>query len=305
MNESIQSLLYTIASLSASFVAILGGFVASKLLSISSERESIKNQLSKITGDMVLKKAHKNMLFDQLNTEDALGFIDEHIIDLVNKLDLSDTYKETERELLSYDLMLPYWNKGLELVTRIEALDKESLTLNDDYVPNAIAADVKKDYFSYKVCEMIFKTLHYPHAHFVKEISEESDNWYEHTSQKFEDIEHEIYALAMQKAVLEGQKEALSKPSGMVRGLVIFILFSLFNIIFPLILSTINFSGECAKRVSYISIGILAIGLAAVFKYLIDLLKWKPDEDDSKNTDTSEKVTAETPSEEEILQKEG
>lgn len=281
--ENLQSLLYAIASLSASFIAILGGFVASKLLTISGERESIKNQLSKIRCDIVLKKAHKGILYDQLNIDDALEYVDEHIEDLLNHSALKEVYLETEKELLGYDLLLPYWNRALDLLAKIEGLNTDAVTFNEDYVPNDIVLEVKDSHFDYKVCSIIAKEL-FPHPFYSsKTISNATDNWYEHTSQKFEDLEHEIYALTIQKSLLEEQEKALLKPKGMISGLIVFVLFSLLNIILPLVLSTIEFGDLCAKYIGWISIGVLAIGLAAVFYYLISLLKWKENEEpDSK-----------------------
>lgn len=292
MNESIQTLLYTIASLSASFVAILGGFIASKLLAINGERESIKNQLSKVKCEIILKKAHKGILYDQLNDDDALSFIDDHIEDLVNKTDLNDVYSETEKELLPKELLLPYWEKGLELVTRIETIDSETIDFNDDYVPTEIAVEIKGTHFDYKVCAMIAKEMYHHPFFSAKPLSSGNDNWYEHTSQKFDDLEHEIYSLTLQESLLESQEKELSKPKGMTSGLIVFILFSVFNIICPLILSTIKFPEACTKTVAFIVIGVLALGLATVFLYLINLLKWKKDTDTSCNTDELKDVAS-------------
>ena len=282
--ENLQSLLYAIASISASFVAILGGFVASKFHTVSGERESLKNQLSKINCDIVLKKAQKGILYDQLNIDDALDYIDEHIDDLLNHSALKEVYLETEKELLGYDLLLPYWNRALDLLVKIEGVNEDTITFNEDYVPNSVVLDVKDNHFDYKACAIITKQL-FPHPFYsAKTISNSTDNWYEHTSQKFEDLEHEIYALSIQKSLLEEQEKALLKPNGMISGLIVFISFSILNIICPLILSTIEFSDACSKYIGWISIGVLALGLTTVFCYLISLLKWKEKEEpDSKS----------------------
>ena len=278
MNQSIQTLLYTIASLSASFVAILGGFVASKLLAINSERESIKNKLSEVKCNIILKKAQKGVLLDQLNMDDALNFIEFHINDLVNKSDLKEVYSETEKELLTYEILLPYWKKGLELVARIQNLDARNIEFNEDYVPAEIAADIKEKHFDYKVSAVIAKEIFPNPFCSVNLVANGVDDWYTYTNRKFQDLEQEIYALTVQESLMERQQRDLTKPKGMTSGLIIFILFSGLNIICPLGLSTINFSDVCAGWVALIAIGVLALGLMAVFMYLFNLLKWKQDE---------------------------
>ena len=72
----------------------------------------------------------------------------------------------------------------------------------------------------------------------------------------------------------------------MKRGLAIFALFSLFNIIQPLILSTIPLGTPAEYNlVRFVSIALLLIGLIATFWYLAWLLKWKTD----KGSDQLEK----------------
>ena len=48
MTNAVSSLLLTIAGASASFVAILGGFIASKLISLNSERDSTQSKLKQL-----------------------------------------------------------------------------------------------------------------------------------------------------------------------------------------------------------------------------------------------------------------
>ena len=57
MTNELTALLTTIASASASFVAILGGFIASKLIAVNGEREAVQHtapahQLLHISGNL-------------------------------------------------------------------------------------------------------------------------------------------------------------------------------------------------------------------------------------------------------------
>ena len=56
MNNELSAFLTTIAGSSASFVAILGGFVASKLITINGERDAVDNRLNELRSEIDLKK---------------------------------------------------------------------------------------------------------------------------------------------------------------------------------------------------------------------------------------------------------
>ena len=72
----LTTLLTTIASISASFVAILGGFIASKLISISENRSSTLDKLRSLDKEISVKISLKESLQDENNESDALDFID-------------------------------------------------------------------------------------------------------------------------------------------------------------------------------------------------------------------------------------
>ena len=65
------------------------------------------------------------------------------------------------------------------------------------------------------------------------------------------------------------------KPKGMKTGLLIFALFSVFNIVLPLFLSVTAIPQEWNSIVAYCVIGMLALGLGVTLWYLVKMLKWK------------------------------
>ena len=78
MLNNISSLLLTIAGVSASFVAILGGCIAAKLISINQERENCRNKLSEIRFKRLLFTEQRNMSKRLMDEADALNFINQH-----------------------------------------------------------------------------------------------------------------------------------------------------------------------------------------------------------------------------------
>lgn len=88
----LTTLLTTIASISASFVAILGGFIASKLITISGERASTLEKIHSLNEEITVKTALKESLQYENDESDALDFIDSNFVSLARKVNLDDLY---------------------------------------------------------------------------------------------------------------------------------------------------------------------------------------------------------------------
>ena len=80
------------------------------------------------------------------------------------------------------------------------------------------------------------------------------------------DIEEQRYEMDL---------KSLKKPKGMKLGLTIFVLFSIVNIILPLVFSMIPLLDLWCLIVAFCSIGLLALGLVSTFLYFAQMLKWK------------------------------
>lgn len=79
MLNNISSLLLTIAGASVSFVAILGGFIASKLISTNNDRDVAESNLNEIKYQKFLKIEERDMLRRSMDEEDSICFIYEHM----------------------------------------------------------------------------------------------------------------------------------------------------------------------------------------------------------------------------------
>ena len=62
MLNDISSLLLTISGVSASFVAILGGFIVSKLISINSDRDVAESNIEEVKYQKFFKTEERDML---------------------------------------------------------------------------------------------------------------------------------------------------------------------------------------------------------------------------------------------------
>lgn len=274
----LSSMLTTVAGASASFVAIIGGFIASKLIAVNGERDAIENRLQELQSEIALKECLRDEHSKFIEEDDALGFICDHIDDVVNIEPLGKVYCTEEDERISEDDLLPYWDKAIELARRFHELCKETTSYNDKQIPVTLASEVKGHTFEYEVCSAIAEELFnvtIPMTHTT------SVELYNNAFEKREALDVEIAALKIHKEQCTKQRDALKKPKGMKCGLVIFALFSLFNIIVPLILSTVPLKTVAVYNgVRALVIGTLTVGLIATFIYLAWLLYWKPIKED-------------------------
>lgn len=278
MINNLSSLLTTIASASASFVAILGGFIVSKLIAVNGEREAVNSRLQELKYEIELKQQECDSLQEGITSDDALDFIREHAANVADMDTLSNVYEEDEQQLLEYDELEPYWDDAIALAKRFHAACKEPAEFNDDNIPCELAAEVKGTYFEYEVCRAIAEEV-FPSTLPLISPAIPTGAWYERDKQRIANLRVEIASLRIHEEQSKEQQKVLKKPRGMKIGLLIFALFSLFNIIQPLILSTVSLSTAVEYNVvRFISIAFLLIGLIATFWYLAWLLNWKQDD---------------------------
>lgn len=300
MIYDLTSFLTTIAAASASIVAILGGFIASKLISLSSERSATTERLKQITEELDVRISEKNRIQAENDIVDALDFIRKHITDLMYNKNIDDIYDESEQPILQKDVLSVYWEKAKNVYNRFFSAFKEKESqLNGDDVPTVLAREYATDNFSYEVCREIaaelkrqqksadrakrnannFLGFSWDYPDIFENITEQatvvSGYWYDENVKLVNRQQSEIMILELQKKQIEKQLHLLRKPKGMRLGLGIFAIFSGLCIILPLAFTP--FTTENIRYYSMVKIGFLcffSLGLIAIFLYLVYLLKW-------------------------------
>ena len=176
-------LLTTIASCSGTFIAIVGGFIARKLISMSQERHAIDLRLAEISEQVKSKR------------------------------------------------------KRIDQLTEKYRLDRFSSEVD----------------YSSDIADFLLRRLY-----------------------DCEKLSEEIQLHEFQRQQLLGRKEGLKDPHGMKKSLLVFVVFSLFGVILPLIL--IPFQTESYRvfvMVKIVSILLFAGCLAYAYYYFLYLLRWK------------------------------
>lgn len=158
-------------------------------------------------------------------------------------------------------------------------MDDEACKFNSDMIPAAIAEEYVDDLFAYEFCKM-YAGCGFGEHDFENIPFRETGEWYERDNQKALEYTSQIMLLEARENQLAVNLKALKKPAGMIEGLALFALFSLFNIIMPLILALFGFEQRNAVIVAAVCILFLIIGLFATFIYLVWMLKWRKDDED-------------------------
>ena len=79
-----SSFFYSIAGCSATIIAIIGGFIASKLISISADRDNILDKIKEINDELNMKTKQHDDIIEKLDDDDALDFVRDNVSMLVD-----------------------------------------------------------------------------------------------------------------------------------------------------------------------------------------------------------------------------
>lgn len=298
MLYDLTTVLTTIAAASASIVAILGGFIASKLIAISSERSAALDRLKQINEEMEFHISERDKLQAKNDEDDALDFISSAIDDLLTGNSLENTYSNVDHPNISRERLKPYWDRAVILKAQFAECVSKHDAFNKDCIPEPLILAVKEDNFGYEVLLALGKKLKKeiraterakekasnPFGFALPDISDYEFNTstisgsgyvYHKNCEAIQDQEAAIALLELQKKQCNEQIHALKKPRGMKAGLIIFALFTVFCIIMPLAFSPFSVNNYWAFVIAkIISLLLFSAGLVAIFIYLVYLLKW-------------------------------
>lgn len=277
----IMSLLLTIAGLSASFAAILGGFIASRLININSERDFCLNQLNEVRGQLVYYKGLLSIIDKSLSEEDAIRYIHDHMADMMEMKKLEEVYEDAELQKIGFVELEPLWKRAQELMNQFDCcLQDCNGEFNSDMIPIILAEEYSGDIFAYEFCK-IYAGCGFYNYDYENTPFRATGEWYERDRQKLLEYTTQIMALENQEEQYLENIKKLRKPKGIKQGIAIFGAFCLLNIICPLSLCLFNYAAQIKFLIGVIAIAILAIGLTCTLGYMIWMLKWKNSNDEN------------------------
>src|SRR3990172_2934199 len=126
-------LLSTVVQSAAAFVAIVAGFIISRLLALSSERGGFQARIRDVKLQVNIKKENIDVLEKRLLTWDAEEFLeDSNVVDKIieseGQISLVDAMKQVTYLNRSEDELRPYWEDAIKVTKEAFHLVEENLT---------------------------------------------------------------------------------------------------------------------------------------------------------------------------------
>lgn len=132
----------------ATFVAIIGGLIANKAISDTTEKESIDKQLKQIHAETAINEKDLDWLYNWIDEYNAKEFIRNNLEDLLNQKKFSEVYDPNDSIEIEYSKLSEYWGKAVDVVKKFNTV---SLTeKNNDGVPKKLIEEL--DEFQYAIC---------------------------------------------------------------------------------------------------------------------------------------------------------
>lgn len=299
-----NSLLSTLSQSSAAMVAIIGGFLVSKLVAISSEREALKRQLK--TARQRLK--HIQPAYDEAyryrleNSKDTFsGWIQDELVGAgLNEVNYETLAAENIPRGSSVEEMLPF---GIALHERVKkAYETISPLLKDAYSDSSLDLDdlKKRGLKVTEEDESIYEDVFYklksklpeqPTTNFMGILTKAPylnmgavgairPAWshdidarrLDESIREEQDLKEQLVATESEISRLTYDLAKLGKPDGVMPAVFILSSLSLLGIVFPVIVMAFS-PTKLTAGLAAVLIGSFVVGLVSVLGYIVWYLK--------------------------------
>jgi hypothetical protein len=292
------SLLATLAQSSAAVVAIVGGFLVSRLVQLSSEREGLRRQLGRAQDDLQhvtasYNEAHQDRLYGSQES-----FYDWVIDDLI-RVDLATFNRD---ELLeqnvprgsSIDEMGPYLDDLIAQVAQVKATVKQYVRHNDlntldidDLSERGLKVpSAQEDVYS-RVVDWVKENLPAPRPNAALALSGLTPSWNIPSSglvnsairgaelRRLDESIRDEHDLRSRKAMLEAEVARLGReigligqPAGVTAAIVILATYSVLGIVAPVVVMGLGLK-NLAGWLEWLLVGLFVLGLSTVLAYIL------------------------------------
>jgi hypothetical protein len=146
--EILNDLITTIIAATAGLVAIIGGFLVSRVIAIASEQNGIKRRIKEIDNDRIAKKDMLENAIKFLFEDDLNDFVSEdNIKRIIRGKTLEEVIEEDEYTLLSKEQLEPYHKQVKEMSDELMELHGST----EDYYEKF--SEFKKVFTDYKYAD--------------------------------------------------------------------------------------------------------------------------------------------------------
>lgn len=254
-------LLSTVVQSAAAFVAIVAGFIVSRLLSLSAERSGLQVKIRDIKLQLGIKIQNLDVLEKRLLEWDAEDFLEDSdvlkmLIESGGQISLAEAMKRVTGYNRSEDELRPYWDEAINVTKNAFRIvtDNFSELAESEGDIDVFLKNLGLDISSYrsKIYHRIFGKIlneyekrQNPFGAMMNSIasvqmpdfrSADENNRYRALEHDIEVIERDKSALETQLLDLEVQLKQLGQPQGVKLGIIFLAYFSLVGIIIPVFL---------------------------------------------------------------------
>lgn len=263
----------TAAQSAAALVAIIAGFIVSRLLALSADRNSLKSRVNEIDLEIGSKRRELEPIKRRILESDADDFIQEvfdQILSSKGEMKLEDAMAEIGRpQALSEAELRPFWDETVEPTKEAFMKVREYLFRNtskdlNGYLEEVGLDDSDKQWIHCRVFEHVEDEIERTKMNVINERFSASrllggaiglsgryrppeiqlpNNEYHQWTRDAELLERQLSNLEASREHVDSQVRNFAKPPGLWFGFITLLYFSLVGIIFPLVLMAYKSQG--------------------------------------------------------------
>lgn len=295
---------------SVAIVSIVGGFIISLMLNLSSQRQGIKSKLITIKNDIEFKTKEISKIKNNLGEKIAKQWVLDISANILKEQDIfsdilekggdfNKLFKKNKVYGLTEEELKSHYNRIYEIVFEFIKLffedNIDDVELDEDFDKYIKKFDKKVPKEKYKLWEKTYDYLTYltkekaykerEKAPFKKGFNPDkltnvppsvsNSNFIEESN--LSNLGNNLQSLLSQKRILESRKDnlknelsKLNKPKGLIKGIILLIYFTLGGICYPISSQFFSFYNESHKYILFI---LFILGLILFLLYLAWLVK--------------------------------
>lgn len=255
----LNGLISTIITATSALVAIIGGFLVSRVITLSGERSAIERRLKEINNDLSTKQKMLEQIEKDFLEEEIEGFINDYCEEIIiEEKSIQEILDEDDSSDLTLEILEPYIEELFsirdEIFKLIEETDENYVlpnNLNELMKDNNIIIEGKKD-----LHELVYKTIwnSFPdepsnslfginvklpaidHRNILKSTSVFSQQMFRDRIKERNILRSEVQTLIIRKSEQKKILGDYGKPNGLWGGLWVLIYSCIVGIAYPSVL---------------------------------------------------------------------
>lgn len=279
--RDLTSILTVVSTCSATIIAIVGGFITSRLINIIDERKKIDNRIKQITDEVSLKNESIDTYEKKVVDSYAHEFLLNNIEELIDDKKLEDIFNIGD---ITIDDMYEHWKKGKAILQLINTYISQHPSSTDKSILDYLKLNNYCNKNDLEISKAIIEWIRYRERQQsssgillgmppIRTIDIFGNKSRENNKVFMEQKKLEVSWLSIEKQNLINEKETLRDPVEEIKGLKVFIVL-LSSILIPMLMLIHPYVKNYSIYLICCILNILlfCIGFGLIIKYLYDRL---------------------------------